>query len=345
MKVAVVSAAALPSPAPSYGGLESIAAYVAEALAEDHETTLYAAKGSRTTKASLFETVEPQFEPDVGHPVELAAWETMREQLVHADVVVDMSHAFHAYRLKLEHPEVRVLKVVHDYYPWERAPPPGSYDILAGVSRFHGQFLQDRWGVPVRYLYNGIPTDQLSFSAMKKDELVFLSRVAQGKGALEFLDLVQIAGVPAILAGDDDPQHGADPAYRRAVIQKARGLGVDYRGTVSDEEKKDLLAHASAIVVPLAEPYREIFGIWIVEALASGTPVFTCDLGAPREIVTPTTGGVGRTLPELTRRVLDFTEGKRKYDPGACRERARHFDIATTGEAYRKTVALMGPKF
>ena len=335
MKVAVVSAAALPSPAPTYGGLESIAAYVAEALAADHEVTLFAARGSRTTKASLVETVPPEYEPAPGWPIEGKAWNLMSPLLPAFDVVFDMSHAFHAYRLKLAHPEVHVVKVFHDLYPARTPPPPGSYDVLAGVSKFHARYLEGHWGVPVTHLYNGIPTDALTYSAEKEDYLLYLSRLDSGKGAHVFLDIVEQTGWSrAILAGEDDPRHGINEHYRRGILYRAQQLGVDYRGQVSNDEKLELLAHAKAVVVPLADPYREVFGIWIIEALASGTPVFTLDKGACQELVTRTTGGVADTARNLAEGIRRFRAGEFEFDPYECRAQARKFDIRTTATAY-----------
>ena len=345
MKVAVVSAAALPSPAPSYGGLESIAAYVAEELSEQHEVTMFAAQGSRTTKATLFETVPPQYEPSRDWPVEGAAWKRMEPELPKFDVVIDMSHAFHAYRHKLAHPEARVVKVVHDQLPSRTSPPPGSYDVLAGVSKFHAKLLEHYWGVPVTHLYNGIPTEQLHFSNRKDGYLLFLSRLDPGKGAHVFLNLVDKLGrPPAILAGDDDLRHGIDPHYRRAVLYRCVELGVDYRGQVTDAEKKELLAHARAVVVPLADPYREVFGIWIVEALASGTPVFTTAKGACEELMTRMSGAVAVNEDYLLEGLRRFLAGEFEFDPQTCREQARKFDISASGRAYEAVVRSLGEK-
>jgi len=339
VKVAVVSATALPSPAPSYGGLESIAAYVAEELAKTHDVTLFAAKGSRTTKATLFETVPPQYEPSYDWPIEGAAWRLMEPELAKFDVVVDHSHSFHAYRLKLANPKARVVKVVHDLLPARTPPPRGSYDVLAGVSKFHAKFLEHYWGVPIAHLYNGIPTEKLTYSATKGDYLLFLSRLDPGKGAHTFLDIVELLGRPkAILAGDDDPAHGNSPYYRRDILYRAVQLGVDYRGVVTDAEKKDLLAHAKAVVVPLADPYREVFGIWIVEALASGTPVFTLDKGACQELVTRFTGGVADNHRNLAEGLRRFLKGEFEFDPQSCREQAQRFDIGASGKAYAAVV-------
>lgn len=349
MRIGVVSASALPSPpgAAAYGGLEAIAAYSAEALAEAHpDTTLFGAKGSRTTRARLFETVDASYEPDLSWPVERSAWEKMRPELERMDVVVDHTHGFWAHLLKPERPGIHVAKVIHDLFPWESSPPSGSTDAVLGVSDFHGQFLQERWGTPVDHIYNGIPTGALTFSEQKEDYLLFLSRLDPGKGAHHFLDIAQkLGGVRAVIAGDDNPMHGINYHYRDGILHRAVSMGVDYRGLVTDREKKDLLAHARAVVVPLADPYMEVFGIWIVEALASGTPVFTTDRGAPREIVTAATGVVAEDHTGLVTPLRRLVAGQDVYPPRDCRARAQEFDVSVMGGNYRRLVrALMDGK-
>jgi len=147
----------------------------------------------------------------------------------------------------------------------------------------------------------------------------------------------------AILAGDDSPQHGISPAYRRLIVHEAVRLGVDYRGLVTDAEKKELIAHAKAMVVPLADPYREVFGIWMVEALAAGTPVFTLDKGACREIVTRQVGGVADTAENLAEGLRLFLRGDFEFHPLHCRSRALRFDISETVLEYNRVAeSLMG---
>src|SRR5208282_1253167 len=96
--------------------------------------------------------------------------------------------------------------------------------------------------------------------------------------------------------------------------------------------------HAKAVVVPLAEPYREVFGIWMVEAMASGTPVFTTALGACEELVVRMTGGVATNPEVLETGLRMFLKGDFEFDPGMCRRRAQLFDIRETVKAYGTVV-------
>ena len=56
-----------------------------------------------------------------------------------------------------------------------------------------------------------------------------------------------------------------------------------FHGEVSNERKAELLAGARALLFPVREP--EPFGLAMVEALASGTPVIAADTGGLRYVV------------------------------------------------------------
>jgi glycosyltransferase involved in cell wall biosynthesis len=59
--------------------------------------------------------------------------------------------------------------------------------------------------------------------------------------------------------------------------------GLEYRGVVLGDEKAELLAHATAVLVPTT--YVEPFGGVAVEAMLSGVPAITTDFGAFTETV------------------------------------------------------------
>lgn len=337
MKVAVISSTATVTPPRTYGGLEAICAYSAEALAEDHDVTLFAARGSSTCRAALFETIEPDF----SLRGERQAWEVSKSALSSFDVVVDHSHRFESFRAKLQWPRLSVLKVFHGTIPARSPPPPNSYNVMAGVSQWHSTYLHDQWKVPIATLYNGIPINRFVWSDRKDDFLLFLSRLDPGKGAHHFVDLCASLGVRGIIAGNDDTRLGIQASYRDSIIQATQEHGLDYRGAVSEEEKIRLLTKARAVVVPLADQYREAFGIFIIEALASGTPVFTTDRGAPAELIAPGTGVVSPNIQSMQVSLRDFLDGRLSFDSRVCLEHAKRFDVGELGKRYRDTVLKM----
>jgi glycosyltransferase involved in cell wall biosynthesis len=84
-------------------------------------------------------------------------------------------------------------------------------------------------------------------------------------------------------------------------------------GAVNGERKAALLADAACLWMPAL--WDEPFGLTLVEALLSGTPVLGTRRGALPEVVSDEVGALGNTLEELI--ALRSTIGQR--DPRDCR--------------------------
>jgi glycosyltransferase involved in cell wall biosynthesis len=100
-----------------------------------------------------------------------------------------------------------------------------------------------------------------------------------GKGQRDAIAAVEkIPEATLLLAGD-----GPDRRALEAMIGQ-RGLGQRVRllGNISREEVAVLLAAADVMVLPSRS--EGLANVW-VEALVSGTPVVTCDVGGAREVI------------------------------------------------------------
>jgi len=187
MRVAVICPFALPSPPPSYGGAEMISWLTAKYLSNYYDVTMIAAKGSIADGFKLIETIEPSFLSGE----EERAYRMYKDYLDEFAVIIDHTHFFRAYITKVRNPEIKVIKVVHDYAPWASPPPANSYDVIAGVSRWHSQFLSSVYETKFDYIYNGIEVERYKYLDMehKNDFLLFLNRLNLGKGAHIFVDI------------------------------------------------------------------------------------------------------------------------------------------------------------
>src|SRR3954447_22572411 len=117
---------------------------------------------------------------------------------------------------------------------------------------------------------------------------------------------------------------GAKRTGRRLVV--AGGWRVSLRrnlelvGPVAGQRKAELLADAACLWMPAL--WDEPFGLTLIEAMVSGTPVLGSRRGALPEIVTPEVGALGDTLNELGA----LRRGLAGIHRGACRARVdRHF--------------------
>ena len=173
------------------------------------------------------------------------------------------------------------------------------------------------------FVHNGLDPGDYRFSAVKADFDLFLGRLHSAKGWQWAVTGARRARRRLVVAG------GWKTLFRR---------GVRTVGPVGGERKRALLSEAACLWMPVR--WEEPFGLTLIEALASGTPVLGTRRGALPEIVTAETGGLGDTLDEL----VALRPRLAAMDPQACRRRVEsnfsHLLMATRYvELYRKTVA------
>lgn len=155
--------------------------------------------------------------------------------------------------------------------------------------------------------------------------IVTVGALIERKGqelALEALALIPDATL--ILAGD-----GPD---RRMLERRSASLGVAERvrfaGACAPEKVADLLAAADVMMLPSRS--EGLANAW-VEAMASGTPVVTCDVGGAREAVTPE---AGRVVPRTAESLADAARAliADPPDPWTVRKAAERFSWEANAE-------------
>jgi len=111
--------------------------------------------------------------------------------------------------------------------------------------------------------------------------LLFLGRFSPAKGADRAIEAARQAGRRLILAGKIDAN---DADHAREVIEPSLdGDRIQYVGEADAETKRRLLAGADALLFPIE--WDEPFGLVMVEALASATPVIGFRRASVPEIV------------------------------------------------------------
>lgn len=125
--------------------------------------------------------------------------------------------------------------------------------------------------------------------------------------------------------------YGVGP-HRDELVEIASGAPVRFRGYVDSPARLSrALAHAD---VALSVCPGETFGLAVLEALASGTPVVTADRGGARELVDESSGAWAAPEPAaLADAVLEVAArpvGRRR---AAARERAERYPWSTTVES------------
>jgi glycosyltransferase involved in cell wall biosynthesis len=199
--------------------------------------------------------------------------------------------------------------------PWLRSIHGNGRPGTAGapnslyVSRNHAERHES-----TAFVYNGIDLSEFRFEPRKASYDLFLGRLHGVKGYRWAIEGARRAGRPLVIAG------GWRPSLRRRLR---------YAGQVGGAKKAELLAGARCLWMPAL--WDEPFGLTLVEALASGTPVLGTHRGALPEIVTSDVGALGDSVDEL----VALRPGLERVDAEACRARVeRHFSHHVMAAGY-----------
>ena len=164
-----------------------------------------------------------------------------------------------------------------------------------------------------RFVRNGLdPTDYI-FQSVKEPYLFFISGLDhwRAKGLDVALELSRQCNFHLKVAGSARTQRRIDEVKSLCGEYQA-----EYLGDVRGPRKARLLSKARALLFPTR--LDESFGLVLVEALMSGTPVITSECGACPEVVSPSVGFVCRDFEDYERAVY----GVETISPRACRQEA-----------------------
>jgi len=211
------------------------------------------------------------------------------------------------------HRQLWVASPVPTVWTLHGNPPPGT--LLPANTIFVSANHAQRYG-HTAYVHNGLDLAEYRFRETKGDYDLFLGRLHSVKGYRWAVEAARRTGRRLVLAG------GWRPSFRR---------GISYVGRVQGERKEDLLAGARCLWMPAR--WDEPFGLTLIEALASGTPVIGTRRGSLPEIVSPGVGFLGDTVDEL----VDHAGRIGEVSPAACRAHVeRHFTHHVMATNYMK---------
>ncbi|WP_245672464.1 glycosyltransferase [Nocardia anaemiae] len=160
-------------------------------------------------------------------------------------------------------------------------------------------------------IHHGIDLTQFTFRPEHGEYLLFLDRIHPDKGTHLAIEVARQAGLPLIIAGViQDEEY-----FRSAIEPHLTGTDVTYLGPVGPAERDALLGSARALLhlIGFAEP----FGLSVVEAMATGTPVIATPLGSMPEIIRH--GRTGFLVAEVAGAVAAVSDIER-IDRSACRD-------------------------
>jgi glycosyltransferase involved in cell wall biosynthesis len=286
MRIAQIAPLAESVPPKLYGGTERIVAYLTEELVrQGHDVTLFATGDSITTARLVPCT-----------PIALRLRGGVRDAVPYHIIKlnevmrrVDDFDVLHFHIDLLHFPLVRdiagrTLTTLHgrldlaDLQPFYRAFP----DLpLVSISDAQRQPMP-----PVNWIgtvHHGLPRDLLPFNPRPRgDYLAFLGRISPEKRPDVAIEIASRAGRKLKIAAKVDP---VDRAYWEEVIAPLvrSHPNVEFVGEIGDADKAGFLGNAAALVFPIDWP--EPFGLVMIEAMASGTPVVAFESGSVPEVL------------------------------------------------------------
>lgn len=300
MRIALVCTGYVPPL--KYGGTQRVVAWLGAALMRrGHEVTLVAGPGStlpgaRVIPARNGKDVEARLPPDI--------------ELTHY-------HGFYP-----PQPPRRSLHTLHGNLD-ERETGLGNWNFLSADHALrHGR---------KTFVYNGIERTELRYSERPSERYLFLARINRpGKNLTESLRLAKINNLKLDIAGGRHLDLLLRSQVRR---ERAFQMSLDprfrFHGMVGGDRKAKLIANAKALLSPIR--WDEPFGLSVIEALASGTPVITTPRGAMPELVTADVGFLCATDEEFARAFAEVGAINRRR----CREYAdERFSIERMTDGY-----------
>jgi glycosyltransferase involved in cell wall biosynthesis len=335
-RVGVLAPPWVPLPPPAYGGIEAVVALLCERLAaRGHDVRLVAAPGSEVEGVHL-ETPLPDLPDQIGlGGAELRHALAALDALADCDVVLEHAGPVPA-MLASCHLDAPVLHVTHGPIEGEplevyRAMVPKAPALrMIALSRAQWDAAPDLPFVAV--CPNGIDVDEVPFNDRPGDHLAFLGRMAPEKGAAEAIAIARATGRQLRIAAKcREPD---ERRYFERAVEPHLGDDVVWLGELGETDKLDLLAGAAALVFPISWP--EPFGMVMIEAMASGTPVLATPCGSVPEVVRDgVTGFVRADVDALAACVARLDE----IDRAACRAHvAGRFSADAMADAYERVM-------
>lgn len=251
---------AYPLPPLNQGGTEKVFYDLTEELVhQGHEVHVFAPSGS-TCSANVIE-----FPPDLAeeHIGEFVAG-NLPDGI---DIINDFTFTSSVKQLQLPIPTVSThqcpLGVSDDLSVY----PSREMMSAAGEGRGH-------------VIYNGIHPDEYEYNAQKQDYLFFIGRLVREKGILEAIQVALRTNHRLIIAGPIK-----DEQLFREEIEPVLGsnANIEYVGPVGGERKQELFKNAKCLLFPIS--WEEPFGLVMVEAMMTGTPVLAFNRGSVPEVM------------------------------------------------------------
>jgi glycosyltransferase involved in cell wall biosynthesis len=331
MRIGIISPLEMRVPPVAYGGTELIVSLLTEEfIRRGHEVTLFAS-GDSLTQARL-ESVCPHYlrgsDRDKSVLNMLNAVTCIEKasefDIIHNNTLLEGMSVASLTRTPMITTLHGNLKndwrlLFARYKGWYNTISHSAKLLLPEKDRFAG------------IIYNAIDVKAYPFvSSRPKSYLLFLSRLSHEKGPHLAIEVAKKLKMKLIIAGNVDTVD--EQYFRQEILPKVDGDQIKYVGEADFDRKIELMTGAYCLLAPITWP--EPFGLFMIEAMACGTPVVVLNQGSAREVVRHgQTGFIVNNLIEMTEAV----EKIQGIDRAACRKHVeQRFDAPRMASDYLK---------
>ncbi len=284
MRIAQVAPLAEAVPPKLYGGTERVVSWLTEELvAQGHEVTLFAS-GDSTTSATLVPCV-PQGLRLAGIRDHIASHLVMLNTIRRRADQFDVIH-FHIDLLQyplfqdLAHKCVTTLHGRLDFPDFHPVYYAFPHMPLVSISEDQRRPMPPHvtW---LATIYHGLPSSSCPYNAAGGDYLAFLGRISPEKRPDRAIEIAKRAGIPLKIAAKVDK---VDQEYFEVEIRPLLDHPlIEFIGEIDEQQKGDFLGNALALLFPIDWP--EPFGLVMIEAMSTGTPVIAWRHGSAPEVI------------------------------------------------------------
>ncbi len=279
MKIAMLAPIAWRTPPRHYGPWELITSLLTEALvARGIDVTLFATQDSLTS-AKLDGIVPAPYSEDPS--IDAKVWEFRHlahlfERAGQFDLIHNQADfPAHAFSGLVDTP---MVTTIHGFSSDRILPMYAPFQ-----NRVHYVAISEADRHPdLRYaatIHHGIAVDEFRFDPLGSESLLFFGRIHPDKGAKEAIEAARAAGRTLDLYGIVQ-----DESYHESQVLPANdGVAIRYHGAVGGETRLRALGSARALLHLIN--FDEPFGLSVIEAMASGTPVIATRRGSMAELI------------------------------------------------------------
>jgi glycosyltransferase involved in cell wall biosynthesis len=296
MRIAQVAPLFESVPPKTYGGTERVVSWLTEELVRlGHQVTLFASGDSMTT-AELVPCCPESLRLYSGSVDHLAHHVAMLEKVAQRKDDFDLVH-FHLdylhYPVSIREHYLHVSTLHGRLDIPDLVPVYDTYPDVPVVS------ISDAQREPLPNLnwqgtvHHGFPPGTYKPSFKQGKYLAFLGRTSPEKGLDRAIEIASRAGMPLKIAAKIDRTD--QDCFDTCVKPLLNSGDIEFLGEIAYPEKNSFLAHAAALLFPIAWP--EPFGIVMIEAMACGTPVIAYPFGSVPEVIQD--GVNGYVVPDI----------------------------------------------